>query len=215
MKLEKIKTASFDVDPQCGFTPICPDELPVAGGDEIVEELNHQARFATYRVASKEDHPSEAPWITNDPDTVMSPVPGEHPNLDVMWPAHCIVGTLGNQLLPGLPEEDAYDLLIRKGSDPEKHPYGSCYHDLAGAESTGVIEWLQQKGISTVIVGGLATDFCMKTTALQLRQAGFQVVVNLGACRSVNPATLEEDCAEMHRVGIEIIHSAAELETEG
>ena len=64
-----------------------------------------------------------------------------------------------------------------------------------------------------MIVGGLATDFCMKTTALQLREAGFRVIVNLGACRSVNPATLEEDQAEMHRVGIEIVHSAAELET--
>lgn len=215
MKLEKTKTASFDVDPQCGFTPLCPDELPVAGGDEIVEELNLQARFAAYRVASKEDHPSDAPWITNDPDAVMTPVPGEHPNLDVMWPAHCIVGTLGNQLLPGLPKEDAYDLLIRKGFNPEKHPYGSCYHDLANAEPTGVIEWLRQRSTDTVIVGGLATDFCMKTTALQLREAGFRVIVNLGACRSVNPATLEQDRAEMHRAGIEIIYSAAELEAAG
>jgi nicotinamidase/pyrazinamidase len=67
--------------------------------------------------------------------------------------------------------------------------------------------------IETVIVGGLATDFCMKTTALQLREAGFRVIVNLGACRSVNLASLEDDLEQMHNAGIETIQSANELET--
>jgi len=207
------KTASFDVDPQRCFTPLCPKELPITDGDKIADELNLQADYASYRVASKEDHPAVAPWITTDPDAVMTPVEGDHPNLDVKWPAHCVVGTEGNKLIPGLPDEDDYDLVVRKGTDPEKHPYGSCFHDLAGAESTGAIEWLQERLIETVIVGGLATDFCMKTTAMQLREAGFRVIVNLGACRSVNPATLEDDLAQMHRAGIEIIQSANELET--
>lgn len=213
MFINREKTASFDVDPQRGFTPLCPKELPVIGGDEIADELNQQAAFATYRVVSKEDHPAAAPWVTTDPDAVMTPVEGDYPNLDVKWPAHCVVGTEGNKLIPDLPDEDAYDLVVRKGIDPEKHPYGSCFHDLSGTESTGAIEWLQEHLIETVIVGGLATDFCMKTTALQLSEAGFRVIVNLGACRSVNPATLEEDLAQMHRAGIEIIQSANELKT--
>ena len=133
-RIVKEKTASFDVDPQRGFTPLCPNELPVTGGDEIADELNRQAGYATYRLVSKDNHPAVAPWITVDPAKVMTPVAGEYPNLDVMWPAHCVVGTEGNALIPGLPEENDYDLVIGKGSDPEKHPYGACYHDLAGTE---------------------------------------------------------------------------------
>lgn len=211
-RLVKQKTASFDVDPQRGFTPLCPDELPVQGGDEIAGELNRQAAFADYRLVSKDNHPASAPWITTDPAEVMTPVEGDYPNLDVKWPAHCVVGTEGNRLIPGLPDESAYDLVVTKGSDPEKHPYGACYHDLAGTESTGAIEWLREHGIETILVGGLATDYCMKTTALQLREADFRVIVNLAACRSVDPSTLEDDLAEMRHAGIEIIRSAAELQ---
>lgn len=213
MSIIKDKTASFEVDPQCGFTPLCPDELPVIGGDEIAAELNQQAEYAAYRVVSKEDHPARAPWMTTDPNEIMTSVEGDYPNLDVKWPAHCVVGTKGNNLIPGLPEEEDYNLVVRKGIDPEKHPYGACYHDLANTESTGAIEWLREHGVEMVIVGGLATDFCMKTTALQLREARFQVIVNLGACRSVNPETLEDDLAEMHRHGIKIVQSSDELST--
>ena len=212
MFIVKGKTASFDVDPQRGFTPLCPNELPVDGGDEVTDELNRQAEYAAYRLVSKEDHPVDAPWITTNPNAVMTPVEGDYPNLDVKWPAHCVVGTEGNKLIPGLPDEDAYGLVVRKGVDPEKHPYGACYHDLAGVESTGAIEWLREHLVETVIVGGLATDFCMKTTALQLSAAGFRVIVNLGACRSVNLATLEDDVAQMHHAGIETIQSANELQ---
>lgn len=213
MITDKDKTASFDVDPQRGFTPLCPTELPVKGGDEIADQLNKQAKYATYRLVSKDEHPRAAPWVTRDPKQVLTPVEGDYPNLDVKWPVHCVVGTEGNRLIPGLPKQDDYDLVVRKGVDPEKHPYGACYHDLLGLESTGVIEWLQKRGVETVIVGGLATDFCMKTTALQLASAKFRVIVNLAACRSVNPETLEKDLAQMRAAGITIISDADKLES--
>jgi nicotinamidase/pyrazinamidase len=210
---DKQTIASFDVDPQRGFTPLCPKELPIVGGDEIADELNRQASFASYRLVSKDDHPAAAPWVTKDAAAVLTPVEGDYPNLDVKWPAHCVVGTEGNRLIPGLPAESAYDLVVRKGADPHKHPYGACYHDLANSESTGAIEWLRERDVQTVIVGGLATDFCMKTTALQLSAAGFRVIVNLGACRSVNPDNLDDDLAQLSAAGIEIVQNAAELAT--
>lgn len=213
MLTEKEKTASFDVDPQRGFTPLCPKELPIAGGDEIAAELNAQAQHAAYRLVSKDQHPASAPWVTTDQKQVLTPVEGDYPNLDVKWPAHCVVGTEGNRLIPGLPDEEDYDLVVLKGIDPEKHPYGACYHDLSNTESTGAIEWLHAHQIETVLVGGLATDYCMKTTALQLREAGFRVIVNLAACRSVNPATLEADLAQLHQAGIAIVQSASELKS--
>jgi nicotinamidase/pyrazinamidase len=57
-------------------------------------------------------------------------------------------------------------------------------------------------GIETVIVGGLATDYCVKTTAIQLRQAGFQVIVNLSACRGIAVDTVDGAIKEMKQMGI-------------
>jgi nicotinamidase/pyrazinamidase len=212
-RLDKQSTASFDVDPQRGFTPLCPDELPVAEGDQIAEELNAQARFGSYRLVSKDCHPAEAPWVTHNPDEIMTPVAGDYPGLDVKWPPHCVVGSDGNRLIPGLPAEARYDLVIEKGQDPLKHPYGACFQDLAETESTGAIEWLRERGVTTVLVGGLATDYCVKTTVLQLRRAGFRVIVNLAACRGVAAESCDAAISEMRNAGAELVSGSAELET--
>lgn len=212
IKIEKSITASFDIDPQCGFTPLCPDELPIIEGDFIALELNAQAVFTRYRLVSKDCHPAQAPWIAESSDQVMTPVEGEYPDLDIKWPAHCVVGTKGNTLIPGLPNEADYDLLVKKGEQPFKHPYGACYHDLAETESTGAIEWLKQRGIEVVIVGGLATDYCVKTSVLQLCRAGFQVIVNLAACRGVDSESTKTACETMQNAGAKLITNSQELE---
>jgi len=212
IKINPSISASFDVDPQCGFTPLCPNELPITDGNLIYNELNAQARFTRYRVVSKDCHPAQAPWIADSPEQVMTPVEGDFPHLDIKWPAHCVVGTLGHRLIPGLPSENRYDLVIEKGVDPLKHPYGACYHDLAEQESTGAIEWLQAHNVEVVIVGGLATDFCVKTTVLQLCKAGFNVIVNLAACRGVDIESTQVACIEMENAGAILIANYRELE---
>ena len=209
--IEKETTASFDVDPQRGFTPLCPAELPVTGGDEIAAELNAQAKFAAVRVVSKDCHPAEAPWVAQTADEIMRPVDGDYPNLDIKWPPHCVVGTEGNRLIPGLPDEAVYDLVIEKGNNPLMHPYGACYHDLGESISTGAIEWLKTRGIKTIIVGGLATDYCVKTTALQLLDAGLRVVINLAACRGVAEETTAQAINDLREAGAEFVASSAEL----
>jgi nicotinamidase/pyrazinamidase len=210
--IEKSTTASFDVDPQRSFTPLCPDELPVAEGDQIAGELNAQAQFGRYRLVSKDCHPAAAPWVAETPEEILTPVEGDYPGLDVKWPPHCVVGSEGNRLIPGLPVEAAYDLVIEKGQDPLNHPYGACYQDLAETQSTGVIEWLRERGIKQLLIGGLATDYCVKTTALQLRRAGFRVIVNLAGCRGVAPASCEAALAELRGAGAELITSSSELQ---
>ena len=209
--VNKAKTASFDVDPQRGFTPLCPNELPVVEGDTIAVELNAQAAFAALRVVSKDCHPAQAPWVATSAEEIMQPVPGAYPNLDIKWPAHCVIGTEGNQLIPGLPAESEYDLVIEKGSDPEMHPYGACFHDLGEEKSTGAVEWLKEKGVETVLLAGLATDYCVKTTGLQLLKAGFQVVFNLAGCRGVAPETSAAAVAELRAAGATIIANSGEL----
>lgn len=211
LKLDRVTTASFDVDPQRGFTPLCPDELPVAGGDQIAAELNAQAEFASVRLVSKDSHPAAAPWVAHSAAEIMQPVSGDYPNLDIKWPPHCVVGTEGNRLIPGLPDESAYDLVIEKGLDPLMHPYGACYQDLAETISTGALEWLEKQGINIILLGGLATDYCVKTTGLQLLRAGLRVIINLAGCRGVAEETSQQAIEELRHAGAEFINSSAEL----
>jgi len=217
--LDQNKTAALDVDAQQGFTPLCPDELPVPQGDEIAWELNRQAGAARYRIGSKDAHCRAALHIATADKPQYSAVGA--PNTDIRWNAHCIMGTRGAELLPGLPHWLEYDYFVFKGIEPDAHPYGACYHDLKDTRSTGLIEYLRQHGIENVVVGGLATDFCVKTTVLQLRKAGFRVVLNLAACRGIGlpkeggKTSIDEALAEMERAGTEIIADAGALSAEG
>jgi nicotinamidase/pyrazinamidase len=203
MHVNKDHTASFDVDAQKGFTPLCPEELPVIGGDTLAEALNLQAGLARLRVGSKDAHPANAVWRASQDAPQFSPVEGA--NVDIRWNLHCVSGTKGHQLIDGLPHPADYDFFVQKGIEPDMHPYGACYHDLGERQSTGVIEFLKCNGIETVLVGGLATDYCVKTTALQLRRAGFQVIVNLKACRGIAPDTVQSALAEMTAAGIVVV----------
>ncbi|MDX1624891.1 MAG: isochorismatase family protein [Wenzhouxiangellaceae bacterium] len=213
MKLPaKDRVASFDVDAQRTFTPICPDELPVEGGDEIGDELNRQAGFARWRLGSKDAHSPEAAWVTDDPDKIGRPgAPGDHVN--EFWPVHAVPGTEGFELVPGLPRPCDYDFFVWKGVELDMHPNGACYHDLAERMSTGIIEWLRARNVEVVLVGGLATDVCVRATALQLAGAGFRVVLNRAACRGIDPDAVEKTYAELREAGGEIVESAGELGT--
>lgn len=203
----KVRIASFDVDAQRGFTPLCPNELPVPEGDKIVDELNVNAKFADFRVGSKDAHPPEADWTKVAPFAEVG-----KPNVDIGWPAHCVVGTEGFELLPGLPHVSEYDFFVYKGLEKDMHPYGACYHDLENQIPTGVIGYLKRVNVGLVIVGGLATDYCVKTTALQLWHAGFDVVVNLDSCRGVAPETTATAIKDMTAVGIDFVSGGDELD---
>lgn len=213
MKLpEKKYIASFDIDAQNTFTPICPDELPVAEGDKIADELNAQAAFASLRIASRDAHSTNALWLSDSSNPPLTPIKG-YADLDVRWPAHAIIGTKGFNFINGL-DETSYDFQIFKGIEPDKHPYGACYHDLKNKLSTGAIEYLHCHGITTVICGGLATDYCVKNTVLQLKEAGFDVILNKAACRGISPETIDTAMQEMQNAGVKFINCAAELKNK-
>jgi nicotinamidase/pyrazinamidase len=201
--------ASVDVDAQQCFTALCPNELPVPGGEEIVAELNAQARLATYRVGSKDAHPPDPVWRADASHPPLSPIRGK--NVDVRWPLHGVVGTRGAALLPGLPHPSEYDFFVWKGVEPDMHPYGACYHDLAESQSTGAIEFLKTKSVENVIVGGLATEFCVKTTVMQLHRAGFVVHVNLAACRGLTSEGVQQALQEIQSAGIQCFESSKEI----
>lgn len=209
MIIDYNKTASFDVDAQKGFTPLCPEELPVSGGDTIAQALNRQAKLACLRIGSKDWHNTKAVWIADKDKPQFSTVEGN--NVDIRWKAHCIGGTKGAELLDELPHPSKYDYFIWKGMEPDMHPYGACFHDLAGKMSTGVIEFLKLHNIETVIVGGLATDYCVKRTALQLKKNSFNVIVNLEACRGISAPTTANAIEEMESAGIHVIENPDDI----
>jgi len=206
---KKSEIASFFVDCQKTFTPLCPDELPVPEGDTIVPELLQLAAFARWHLASKEAHHPQAIWTATKEAPQFTPVSGD--NVDIRWVSHATPGTRGFELLDGLPSVTSYDYFVWKGIELDMHPYGSCYHDFAEKISTGVIEFLRINAVTTVLVGGLATDHCVKNTVLQLARAGFQVILDLSATRGIAKDMTELAITEMQEVGVITIATSHQL----
>lgn len=203
---------AIDIDAQKTFTPLCPDELPIQGGDEIVAELNQQAQLAQLRVMTKDAHSSSAAWICATPQQMHQAT--HLPEADTTWLAHAIVGSKGYELLDGLPQTHEYDFCVWKGIDPQFHPYGACFHDLSERLSTGLIEWLQAKQATILIIGGLATDFCVQTTVLQLLKWGnWKIIVNRAACRGIRAESSEQAWKNMQKQGAIILENAQAIQS--
>jgi len=189
---------------------VCPQELPVEGGEYIVPELNAQAELAGYRLGSKDAHPDNAVWRTEDPNEIGAPLSG-YPDAREKWVPHALVGSHGFELLDGLPHPSQYHYFVYKGAERDMHPYGACYHDVAETVSTGAIEFLRDKGVTTVVVGGLATDFCVRATVLQLANAGFDVRVNRAGVRGITTEGCEQTFKEMAGAGVGFFDGAGQL----
>lgn len=204
--------AAIDVDVQNTFTPVCPDELPVPQGHLIAAALNEQASLAHFRIMTKDAHTPLAPWVVRSHSEMFQPA--GLPEADITWVAHAVPGSKGFELIDGLPAVSDYDFLVYKGIEPTFHPYGACYHDLSEKLSTGLIEWLHQHQVTTVILGGLALDYCVKTTALQLKNVGFNVVVNLSATKGIADETVQQALQQMQRAGISLAANIEELKLQ-
>ncbi len=178
--LRRCNTLAVVIDPQKGFTPACPNELPVPEGGQIVDGVHQMLRLCTHKYVSMDSHPPHGAWVTNDPSKIGKKLENPLPNVDRYWPTHCVVGTKGHELIDGLP--DTWDGVIYKGCSPTMHPYGACFHNLEWKTphyiSTGLAEMLndptpplagvEKRYRRVIIVGGLAMDYCVATTLEQL-----------------------------------------------
>ncbi len=210
--LSQATTAAVDVDPQKGFSELCPKELPVVGALDIVSELTLNHAKAAVKLVSRDMHPAGAAWEAQSPEEMLQPV--GLPEVDVKWLPHCVVGTEGVELLPGLPAVREYDFQMNKGIDPDAHPYGAFYHDQGDSLSTGGIEFLKAKGITHVIVGGLALDFCVKKSVEQLLDAKFTVILNLASTRAVFPDNAQAVATELAEKGAVLVRDAASIQLQ-
>jgi nicotinamidase/pyrazinamidase len=171
------------VDYQNDFNP--GGALAVAGGDEIAEPINRLAaddRFALV-VATRDWHPPDHSSFTEQGGT---------------WPVHCVAGTPGAELHPAL-DADRVDVIVDKGRDRATEGYSAF-------DGTNLGALLRERGIDRVTVVGLATDYCVKHTALDALSEGFPVTVDSTAVRGVDvqPGDSEHALEEVRAAGASI-----------
>jgi nicotinamidase/pyrazinamidase len=158
-----VSEALVIVDYQNDFNP--GGALAVAGGDEIAGRINALAaddRFALV-VATRD-------W--NPPDH------GSFSDQGGTWPVHCVAGTPGAELHPAL-DAGRIDVIVDKGQDRATEGY-------SGFQATGLESLLRERGVDRITVVGLATDYCVRHTALDALRDGFPVTVDSSAVRGVD-----------------------------
>lgn len=184
------KLALAIVDLQNDFMP--GGALGVTEGDEVVSVANRYIEM--FKAA---DLPV---YATRD----WHPVETKHFQLyGGVWPPHCVQGTPGAEFHPGLKlPPDA--IIVSKGMDPNEDSY-SCF-DAFEADGTPMVESLRRRGVKRLFVGGLATDYCVKWSAIAAIKEGFQVTVLLDGCRGVNLSSHDSEKAieEMVRAGADV-----------
>jgi nicotinamidase/pyrazinamidase len=170
------------VDVQNDFCP--GGALPVPEGDRVVEVISRvQPEFGLV-VATQDWHPAEhGSFAANHPGRS----PGEQIELaglpQILWPVHCVQGTPGAELHPGL-DRSRIARVFHKGADPSVDSY-SGFFDNGRRTSTGLGEYLKDQGVTDVYVCGLATDYCVKATALDAVALGFKTHLLEDGCRGV------------------------------
>ncbi len=200
------------VDIQNDFLPT--GALPVPHGNEVVEIANSlQPRFDLV-VATQDWHPADhGSFAANhDKETV-----GDTIDLNgleqVLWPVHCVQHTRGAEFAPALDTSRVKKIFV-KGTDPAVDSY-SGFFDNARRRATGLDGYLKQQHVTDAYIMGLATDYCVKFTALDAQDLGFKTYVVQDGCRGVNlhPDDVSNSLAEMRRAGINIVTSEVLLQS--
>jgi len=182
--------------------------LPVAKGSEVVPVINRISTAFENIVVTQD-------WHTKGHASFASAYEGKKPfettkltyGTQVLWPDHCVQGTKDAELHKDLSLPSA-QLIIRKGYHPKVDSY-SAFMEADAKTATGLSGYLKQRGIKTVFVTGLATDFCVAWTAIDARAAGFEVYVVEDACRAIDlNGSLAAAWKNMAAKGVKRIQSA-------
>ena len=177
--------------------------LAVPGGGQVVPVIDRLQAGFDLIVATQDWHPANhRSFAANHPGKTV----GEIIDLDgleqVLWPVHCVQGTPGADFAPGL-DRSRWAAVFQKGTDPEIDSY-SGFFDNGHRRQTALGAFLRERGAEAIWVAGLATDYCVKFTALDARQEGFAVHLIENACRGVEvrPGDTARAVAEMRAAGV-------------
>ena len=169
------------VDVQNDFCP--GGALAVPEGDAVVPLINRIAAHFDVVVASQDWHPRDTAHFKK-------------------WPAHCVRDTKGAAFHPSL-DDGKIQKIFYKGTGNKDDGYSAFE-----ATNADLADYLKRKGVTDVYVAGLATDYCVKATAVDAKRHGFNTFVVLDACRAVGKAkTAAQTVTEMTQKGISAISS--------
>ena len=203
--LSGAKTGVIVVDVQADFTELKSGSLAVPGTDaqyiDTVEKATQAYRGQGLRIYFTQDwHPADhVSFYTNNAGTQPLQVIEVEGRPQVMWPPHCVRNTAGAEILISVGDQSQ---IVRKGMNPKYDSYSGFADD--GGRKTEMDKLLIRDGIENLIIYGLATDYCVKATAIDAADAGYKVSVIEGLSKGVAPDTTVKALEEMKAKGIVI-----------
>jgi len=195
------------VDVQNDFLP--GGALAVPNGDEVIPVANRVSAEFDLVIATQDWHPpNHGSFAANHPGKK----PGEVIDLNgieqILWPVHCVQNTPGAAFARAL-DTSRVERVFHKGTDASIDSY-STFFDNARRKATGLGDYLKQRGVRSIHILGLATDYCVKFSALDAVDLGFQTLVIEDGCRAVElrPGDAARAIEEMKAAGVAVVRSA-------
>jgi len=177
--------------------------LAVPNGNEVIPIINKLLPQFDLVIFTKDYHDWEMDAFasTHEGAQPFDKYTNKQGEEDTLWPDHCIEGTFGAQIHKdidfNLCKQNYY--IFKKGLTPEYHPY-------SGFGKTGLDKFLRNIGIEKIFIGGLAFDYCVRDTAIDSSHLGFNTIVILDACRSID-SDLSETKLQLSEANVKIIES--------
>ena len=201
------------VDVQNDFVP--GGALAVPGGNEVIPAINRLSPTYEIVFATRDFHPADhVSFASNHPGHQIGEVLDVNGSPQVMWPDHCVAGTLGSELHPDL-DTSYVDRVVPKGTRRDVDSYSAFYdnnHEIA----TALVGYLRDANTREVVLCGLALDYCVRYTALDALGEGLKVTLVTDATRAVNldPEDGERTLRELAAAGVRLA-TTDELLAEG
>ena len=178
--------------------------LEVPNGNEIIDIVNSIFKNYSKVVATKDWHPkNHISFASNHINKSAGEVVNVNNQEQVLWPDHCIENSYGSNFPIEL-NTNSINKIFYKGVDPVIDSY-SGFYDNGKARSTGLSDFLKKENIKEVDIVGLATDYCVKCTAIDSYNDGFKTNVIKSCIRGISDKTIKLAIKEMKEIGINII----------
>ena len=200
------KTAVIVVDVQGDFTELKDGSLAVKGTDQsFIDEVQVHTVVLKRKgfpiIATQDWHPRQhISFYTKYESKKAFDVITIHGKQQVLWPPHCVQETEGANLLL---DEKLFDVVVKKGMEINFDSYSGFKDD--GGNQTSLHPILQKWGVTRLVIYGIATDYCVKATALDAIDFGYQVIVIKNLTRGVDPEMSDSAIDEMRRCGVVVL----------
>lgn len=203
--LQSERSALIVVDVQNGFTS--GGNLEVAHAEQIIPTINQLALHFDNIVLTQDWHPeNHISFVENHPNRKAYELIQLDYGPQVLWPSHCVQGTQDAEFHPDLNIPTA-QLIIRKGFRSQIDSY-SAFMEADHKTTTGLAGYLKERGIDTVYIVGIATDFCVAWTAMDAAKLGFKAFVISDATKAIDlQGSLQHAWQEMLAVGVKRVIS--------